>query len=87
MSHFTDWFRSWAVPKPKDEDERERFKTKFGALGELVNSTPTNCETVYLWQTQSDNIAKCKTSMLNAPKYVVAEYGVFSKYRRKETNV
>jgi hypothetical protein len=83
QTHFTDWFRAWAVAKPTDEEMRGRFCEKFKPdnLEEWMKSS-TN-DTVYLWQTQSDEEFTCGTSLINCPKFIVANYNSFLKYRRK----
>lgn len=86
-SDFTDWLRQIAIAKPKTRDDRQRLiDSQFNPLGEIDNwieSTSEAHETIYLWQTQSDDLVKCKTSLLNAPKYVVAHYKTFLRYRNK----
>lgn len=89
-SHFTDFFRSITVPKPSAE-KYEDFKKKIAGgsdsfAKELIASTPEDHETIYLWRTQSDQYVKCGTSsMFNAPKFIIANYSSFARYR-KQTN-
>lgn len=85
--NLTDYFRQIAVAKPKNPDEVTRFTKKFGQSDnlarELISSTPIDCETVYLWQTQEDELCSCGTSSLKgAPKYIIPNYDIFTKYRR-----
>lgn len=84
QSHFTDWYRSVTVEKPKDDAEKDRFKKKFGPDETLFKEwmKTGTADTLYLWQTQSDSICKCKTSLV-APKYILADYSSFQKYKRK----
>ena len=88
-SHFTDWFNCIAVEKPVP-DKVEDFKTKFGikdkdTMPDWFQSTKSN--TIYLWQTQSSQIADCGTThLVNAPKFVLAGYNTFLKYGRKSVN-
>lgn len=86
-SDFTDWYRMWAIEKPKTQERRDACMEKFGLesaqLAEWCASSST--ETIYLWQTQSDEIVECKTSFFNAPKFVVANYSTFLKYKRTVT--
>lgn len=92
-SHFTDWFRGHVVGKPKTDDEIKRFTDKIaGGKPELVKdmmaSTDKDCESIYLWQTSGDDIAKCGSSTLvKSPKFIVANFESFNKYRRKITIV
>lgn len=90
QAHFTDWFRSHVWPKSTTEEEFEkaaaRFKVSVGVVKEWNLTTPKEHGSFYLWQTQPDNLAKCGTSMLNAPKYVPANYTTFNKYKRKVEN-
>lgn len=82
---FTDYYRALTIAKPKTE-HRQMFMTQWGidekTLVEWIASTKT--ETIYLWQTQSDATVKCKTSLDGAPKFIVAGYSSFNKYKRKE---
>lgn len=89
-SDFTDWYRQFAIAKPINSDMRDRLKdSHFNPGRELDNwieSTAKEHESIYLWQTQSDDSCKMiKTSLLNAPKFVVAHASTFSKYKRKQT--
>lgn len=84
-SHFTDFFRVHAIAKPSAEQMskfRDWLKIDEPTCKEwLQTGTP---QTIYLWQTQADEIAKCKTSSLvNAPKFILADFRMFEKYRRK----
>lgn len=82
-SHFTDWFRCLAYAKPnKDsiEKAKEFFKLSNDDLKEWMDSS-TN-DTFYVWQTQSDAVARhIKTSLVRAPKLVIANPKVFDKYK------
>lgn len=84
-SDFTDWFRALAIAKPVSDDAKKRAKDKYHlsdeTLKEWINSTSN--ETIYIWQTQFDEVCKCKTSLVGAPKYVIAHYSTFAKYKRK----
>ena len=91
VGDMTDWFRQWAVAKPKTPERVAKFKSVFANDNEeilkwMLESTPKEHETIYLWQTQSDERFELKTSSLfNAPKYIVANYSSFNKYKRKIT--
>jgi AAA domain len=86
-SNFTSWFRHFAVDKPSNDKRQEfcdRFKITTSVLDEWIKSTDNN--TIYIWQTQPDDIADCKaTNLLNPPKYILAGYQNFQKYGRKQT--
>jgi hypothetical protein len=86
-SHFTDWFRCHAVGKPTDE-KRDEFKKKYSindsTLKEWMESTPKEHHAIYIWQTQSDSKAKCGTSLMNCPKYILAHYNSITKYTPKQ---
>ena len=88
VGDFTDWFRQWAVAKPKSDIAKAKFKETYSLsdadFNEWMTSTPSIHETIYLWQTQSDINFKLKTSSLvNAPKFILANYSSFLKYKRK----
>ena len=80
---FTDWFRTNTIGKPKTPEEVEKFKKFFGLTAEGFKEwmDKSTTDTVYYWQTSGDDIAKCgSSSLVNAPKYVLADYTTFSKY-------
>lgn len=86
-SHFTDWFRHLAFAKPSDDAKLAKFKTFFklddAQAKEWIASSPT--DSIYVWQTQADELAKCGTSTLvGAPKYILANYNSFAKYKRNQ---
>lgn len=88
--NLTDLFRAMAVSKPRDKEQGDKLMKWAGidatTLAEWVASTPPVCQTIYLWQTQADELCDCGTSsMLNAPKYVLAHYNSFLKYGKKQT--
>ena len=86
LKEFTDWYRSRVIPKPDDKDGEKRLKEKFRiddqTFSEWMTSTPESNRSIYLWQTQSDDIVNCKTSLVGAPKFVLAHASVFTKYDR-----
>lgn len=89
-ANLTDLFRAMAVSKPRDKEQSEKLMKwagiDAGTLAEWVASTPSVCQTIYLWQTCADELCDCGTSsMLNAPKYVLAHYNSFLKYGKKQT--
>lgn len=90
-SHCTDWFRMICVAKPKDDNTKASVLAKYcqgseSMLKEFIDSTSANMQCFYLWQTQSDNIFKAKVgSLIQPPKFIIANYTSFSKYKRKQT--
>lgn len=86
QSHFTDWFRCDAKVNPGNDPERikkmaEHLSISVADATNLVKESTG--DSLYLWQTKPDNIAKCGTSLINAPKYILADYKSFTKYSRK----
>lgn len=85
-SHFTDWFRKITYSKPVTPEQTAKTKSFFGiddaTLKEWCDNSST--ATLYVWQTMSDELCKCGTSSLvNCPKYILAHYSSFVKYKRK----
>jgi hypothetical protein len=84
-SHFTDHFRAHAYAAPTKEQEAkalEFYKLTLPQLNEWRKKMPP--QTFYVWQTASDEIAKCKTStMVSAPKFILADYNSIIQYSRK----
>jgi hypothetical protein len=84
----TDWFRCHAVAKPIADAAIEPFKLKWGIRSKdeydyVINSTPKDHMNVYFWQVYPDEKFELKTQTLfGAPKFVVADYKSFLKYRR-----
>lgn len=83
-SDFTDWFRAVCVAKPVTEMDKTNLKTKYGLEGKSLEEAMANStnQTIYLWQTQGDMLFQAKTTLVNQPKYVPANWSVFSKYKR-----
>lgn len=85
---FTDWFRQHAANKPKDFNtiDVDKIKKDWGMtpveFKAVCDTFPRN--TVYYWQTESDDTfdGKC-SSLVNFPKYIPANYESFRKYMRK----
>lgn len=82
----TDWVRSYAFEKPRTEEQLEKALKYFGVdkatLAEWCKSGSDY--SFYLWQCHPDNVAKTGvSSLVNAPKFVLATYDSFKKYRRK----
>lgn len=85
-SNFTDYFRAIAITKPVTPDQQKKVKDWAGiddaTLKEWIASVPALHQTIYLWQTQEDEQCDCGTSSLrNCPKYILADYKSFNKYR------
>ncbi len=86
-SHFTDCFRVLPFQKPVGDEQLKKFREKFRIDLETEKewlSSGTD-KTFWVFQTQSDEYAKCGTSSLvNCPKFILADYKSFSKYRRNK---
>jgi len=84
----TDCFRCHAVAKPISEAAVQPFMTKWGIRNKeeyeyVINSTPKDHMNVYFWQVYPDEKFELKTqTLVGAPKFVVADYKSFLKYRR-----
>lgn len=88
--NLTDLFRAITIPKPLDDTQRDKLKkwAKIDniVLEEWIKSTPDDHQTIYLWQTCADDVCECGTSSLTGvPKYVIASYKTFEKYRKNKT--
>ena len=87
-SHFTDWFRQCVASKPADfnaikEEDCKRLwkmtKAEFKAMCDTFKG-----ESIYFWQTEGDEIFDAKaSSLVEAPRFIPANYSSFEKYRRK----
>jgi len=85
--NFSDWFRSIVIGKPADKEQRKKVldwaKVDDTTLDEWIAASPPDYRAIHLWQTQSDDLCDCGTStMFHAPKYVLANYSSFLKYRK-----
>jgi hypothetical protein len=86
--NYTDWFAMKVIQKPQTKEEIDSI-LKSGitkvTLDEWVASTPPDYKAIHLWQTQPDNVRRSlgTTTLQGCPKYVVANYSSFDKYRRK----
>lgn len=88
--NLTDFFRSIPIAKPKNPEAVKKFKEVWrlsdSTYEEWITSTDTAHETIYLWQTQADDVCDCGTnSLFNSPKYVIANHKTFLKYRKTKT--
>ena len=86
--NFTDWFRSIVIGKPKDKEQRDKTKVWAGiddaTLDEWIAASPSTYQSIHLWQTQGDELCDCgSSSLVNAPKYILADYKSFAKYRKQ----
>lgn len=85
-SHFTDWFRKITYSKPTTPEAATKAKAFFGIDDATLKEwcAHSSTATLYVWQTMPDELCKCGTSSLvNAPKYILAHYSSFAKYKRK----
>lgn len=87
MTHFTDWFRQHVSSKPKDfnaltEDQLRMWKLnkdEFKAMCDTFKG-----ESLYYWQSESDDIFDAKaSSLVNAPRFMAANYSSYERFRRK----
>lgn len=90
QGNFTDWFASITIAKPSTEDQKKKLKDwakiDDATLQEWIDSVPQGHQTIYLWQTTSDELRQCGTTTLhNCPKFVLATYSTFNKYRKQIT--
>lgn len=84
-THFTDIFRQHAVSKPDLSKLSEadlaktltNFKMSKADYIKFIDSFEGN--TMYLWQLQPDSVASCKTHLVNAPKFVRADWNIFNE--------
>ena len=88
VGNFTDWFRAITIAKPPTE-KIDAFKKAYNLSDNdyrlWMNSTPVDCQVLYLWQTQSDDKFDAKvSSLVGLPKYVLASPAIFSDARYKK---
>jgi hypothetical protein len=86
--NFTDYFRQLCIAKPKTDDETQRALSYFGinatTLKEWCASTPINYGSFHLWKIQGDDtFGGGSSSLRDAPKYILANYETFQKYRKQ----
>lgn len=88
ISHYTDWYRQHAAPKPVDysivkPESLVAWGCKTGQEFKTICDT-VNAPSIYYWQTYSDERCDCKSSsLIGQPKFLMANYETFSKYMRK----
>lgn len=75
-SHFTDWFRALVYDKPTNKAEITKLslllKCSEDYVQQLISESSPKSESLWLWQTESDAIAECSTSIPNCPKYITS---------------
>ena len=82
MGHFTDFFRQHCIDKaPKWEDQSIRNQKGKDWIKDLWESTPANIPTIYAWQTYSDDIADCGSTLNNPPPFIPVNYSSFKQYK------
>ncbi len=87
VGKFTDFFRCHAFSKPK-EDTMEKALKLFGVTKEVMKEwiASSSNDTLYLWETQSSDEFNGKaSSLVGAPRFILANYNSIVKYRRKQT--
>lgn len=79
-SHFTDLYRQLTFDKPKDiaKVPLDKFRMTADEFKKFVESFPT--PTMYLWQCRPDSIAKCKSSLIDPPHYMKAEWSSYASF-------
>ena len=82
-SHFTDWYRQHALDKPTPEKIATIDLKKFGCksipeYNKLLEQFPFN--TAYWFQTESDDLFNAKCSLLNAPRFIPANFIILKQY-------
>lgn len=87
--NYTDWFAGVTIGKPSKLEQVQKLIEWAGVDGDTIKewcaSTPKEYQSIHLWQTQSDDQRDCGTSsMYLAPKYVLASYSSFLKYKQKQ---
>lgn len=86
LGHFTDFFRQHSGNKPK-----EMSPEKLALWGMTPNDFSIMAgnfkgNNIYYWQTEGDDMFDAKrSSLVDAPRFIPADYKSFLKYRRKET--
>lgn len=86
-SHFTDWFRCHTFAKPRGDEQIKKALAYFNITSETFKqwSEKSPTDTLYLWQTMADEVAKCgTTTLVNCPKYILADYTSFLQHRRQQ---
>jgi AAA domain len=87
--NFTDWVRQIVISKPKTSEEIEKVCSKYNTdkatVTEWCNATPPSYGSIHLWQTQGDDIMDggC-SSLINTPKFILATYDTFVKYKKNK---
>lgn len=84
-THFSDIFRQHAMNKfnlaTLPAPDKEKLLYNFGfkvdtEMQKFQDSFPGNV--MYIWQTQPDGLSACKTHLVNSPKFVRANWNIFS---------
>jgi hypothetical protein len=87
VNHFSDWLRQLSNEKPTDfslikEESLKKWEMTIKEFKEFCDNISNN--SIYYWQTSSDNIFDGKvSSLVNCPMFVPANYSTFQKYSRK----
>jgi hypothetical protein len=85
LTHFTDWFRAHSCTKPDltkvDAAKLAQWSMTSKEFQEMCNTFPRN--TMYFWQTSSDDICDTKcSSLVQYPEYIPASFQYFQKYMK-----
>lgn len=87
--YFTENFRQLMVDKPTTDVEWGKIKFELFGVKNRQEFEATffpmfpDRASMNFWQTRSDAVVKCKTSLIGAPHFIPANYTAFSKYARK----
>jgi len=84
---FTDWVRQVCISKPQTDDQKKEVMEHCGVdkttLLSWIDATPKAYGSIHLWKVQGDSyFSGGASSLLNVPKYILANYETFAKYRR-----
>ena len=88
-ANFTDWVRQVVISKPQSPEEIEKVCTKYNTnkavVTEWCKATPADYNSIHLWETQGGDIFDGGvSSLLNAPRYILATYETFAKYKKNK---
>jgi len=86
-ANFTDWVRQVVISKPKTNEQIDKICQWAGVgkttVDEWCKATAPEYSSIHLWETQGGDIFDGGvSSLLNAPKYILATYDTFAKYRK-----
>ena len=88
-ANFTDWVAQVTIGKPTTPEQKQKVmdwaRVSSATVQEWCDATPSTYGTIHLWQLQSDDMRDLGTSSLTgAPKFILAGYDTFSKYKKNK---